>query len=70
MTPPRSTRAKTPEYPNGNTLHYRVGELEGDVETLSSKVDRLMWAVLSLALSIAASAVVFAVTVATIKGGP
>lgn len=58
-----------PLYENGGTLAYRVSELEKDVGALSRKVDRLMWAVLTLALSIAGSAVVFAITVATIKGG-
>lgn len=56
-------------YPNGGTLAYRVAELEKDVVSLSRKVDRLMWAVMTLALSIAGSAVVFAITVASIRGG-
>jgi hypothetical protein len=57
-----------PDLPNGYTLVYRVGETEKDIGNLSSKVDRLFWAVLTLALSIAGSAVVFALTVQSIKG--
>jgi hypothetical protein len=57
-----------PDLPNGHTLVYRVGETEKDIGNLSSKVDRLFWAVLTLALSIAGSAVVFALTVQSIKG--
>jgi hypothetical protein len=49
-------------------LAWRVQELEGDVHVLSKKVDRLTWALVGLALSIAGSAVVFALTVASIRG--
>lgn len=58
----------TPAPSDVATLAYRVEELEKDVKQLTGKVDRLMWAVLSLALSIAGSAVVFAITVAAMRG--
>lgn len=48
---------------NGRTLAYRVGEVEKDVKELSSKVDRLMWAIVALALTISGSAITFALTV-------
>jgi hypothetical protein len=54
--------------PNGGTLTYRVSELEHDVRALSKKVDRLTWALVTLTLSIAGSAVIFALTVLSIKG--
>jgi hypothetical protein len=64
--------------PNG-TIAYRVSELEQDVRALDKrleerfevanrKVDRLTWALVTLTLSIAGSAVIFAVTVLTLKG--
>ena len=56
------------EYRNGGTLVYRVGELEKDVVNLQRKVDRLLWALITLTLSIAGSAVIFAVTVLSIRG--
>lgn len=46
---------------------YRVGVLERTIEALETKVDRLVWALVSLALSIAASAIVFALTVAGLQ---
>lgn len=63
--------------PNGNTLNYRVGEVERDVKELAErvdtsnremfrKIDRLMWAVVMLATTIAGSAITFALT----QGGP
>lgn len=48
---------------NGRTLAYRVGEVEKDVKELSGKVDRLMWAIVALALTISGSAITFALTV-------
>jgi len=54
---------------NGRTLLYRVTELEKDVTMLGRKVDRLLWALVTLTLSIAGSAVIFAVTVLTLRGG-
>lgn len=57
----------TPPVING-TLVYRVGELEKDVITLQRKVDRLLWALITLTLSIAGSAVIFAVTVLSLRG--
>jgi hypothetical protein len=43
---------------------YRVGLLERECAIVQAKVDRLVWALIGLALSIAGSAVVFALTVA------
>lgn len=52
-------------------LAYRVGELEKDVQSLTRKVDRLIMALITLTVTIAGSAVVFAITVASIGGrGP
>lgn len=48
-------------------IAYRVALLEKDCETMSVKVDRLVWALIGLALSIAGSAVVFALTVSSIR---
>lgn len=55
---------------NTTNLAYRVGELETDVKALSRKVDRLIWALVTLTITIAGSAVVFAITVASIGGRP
>lgn len=62
-------RVSEPTIRNG-TLIYRVGELEKDVLLLQRKVDRLGWALVTLTLSIAGSAVVFAVTVLSVRGTP
>lgn len=48
-------------------LAHRVGELEQDIAVLQKKVDRLVWALVTLSLSIAGSAVIFALTVVSIK---
>jgi len=58
------------EQANGNVLAFRVAELEKDVQSLTRKVDRLTWALVTLTLSIAGSAVIFAVTALTIRGNP
>jgi len=50
------------------TLAYRLGEVEKDVILLAKKVDRLVWALVTLTLSIAGSAVVFAITVLSVRG--
>jgi hypothetical protein len=63
-----SSDTQPPSWTNGNTLAYRVSELEHDVRTLSKKVDRLTWALVTLTLSIAGSAVIFALTVLSIRG--
>lgn len=47
---------------NGGTLRYRVGELEKAVESLTGKVDRLMFSVVALSLTIAGAAITFALT--------
>jgi hypothetical protein len=51
--------------PSNETLAYRVQELERDVKDLTSKVDRLVNAIIGLALSIAGASVIFALTVIT-----
>ena len=47
---------------NGGTLRYRVGELEKSVTNLTAKVDRLMFSVVALSLTIAGAAITFALT--------
>lgn len=47
---------------NGGTLRYRVGELEKSVSSLATRVDRLMFAIVALSLTIAGSAITFALT--------
>ena len=47
---------------NGELI-YRVSSLERDTAELSKKVDRLLWALVTLALSIAGSTIVFTITV-------
>lgn len=54
--------------PRNGILAFRVSELEKDVEALTRKVDRLTWALVTLTLSIAGSAVVFAITVLALRG--
>jgi hypothetical protein len=54
---------------NGGTLLYRVGEIEKDILILQRKVDRLLWALVTLTLSLAGSAVIFAVTVLSLRSG-
>lgn len=51
------------------TVAYRVRQLERDMEAMSRKIDRLVWGLVTLTISIAGSAIVFALTVASIKGG-
>jgi hypothetical protein len=46
---------------------YRVGLLEGNIAKLESKVDRLTWALVTLSLSVAGSAIVFTLTVAGLQ---
>ena len=48
-------------------LQHRVGELEADVASLAKRTDRLLWALTTLAFSIAGSAIVFALTVASVR---
>jgi len=50
-----------------NTMAWRVAELERDVKALQTKVDRLMWSIVALSLTIAGSAITFAITVAGIR---
>ncbi len=56
-------------------LAYRVSELERDLDGLAvkldrtnQKIDRLMWAIVTLAITIAGSTLVFALTTLT-QGG-
>lgn len=50
------------------TLAYRVSELEKDLSALNKKLDRLVWALVTLTITIAGSAVIFALTVLSLKG--
>ncbi len=45
------------------TLSYRVNELEKDVSVLNKKLDRLIWSIVALTITIASSAIVFAFTI-------
>lgn len=54
--------AITPEE-NGNLLRYRVSELEKAVKELGARVDRVNSRLLVLAMTIAGSAITFALTV-------
>lgn len=57
--------------PDSETLAYRVGELEADVKSLSKKVDRVTAVLMTLTVTIAASAIVFALSVVSLGGqGP
>lgn len=49
------------------TMSYRIEELERDVVVLQRKVDRLVWALVTLTISIAGSAIVFSLTVISIQ---
>ena len=62
-----------PSYPNGNTLAYRVAELErdmsalaqkqkDDVKELGQKVDRLMWSLVSLTIALTTTTVMLLLT--------
>lgn len=51
------------------TVAYRVGQLEREVDAISRKIDRLVWGLVTLTITIAGSAIVFALTVASLKGG-
>lgn len=48
------------------TIAYRVGQLEEDVRDLNKKLDRLTWAIVGLTITIASSAIIFALTVASV----
>ena len=48
------------------TISYRVGQLEEDVRDLNKKLDRLTWAIVGLTITIASSAIIFALTVASV----
>lgn len=56
--------------PNGQTLAYRVGQLEITVRELERKVDRLIMAIVGASLSFTVGIGVFAITLLTQKGGP
>ncbi len=49
-------------------LAHRISQLEVEVELLSRRTDRLLWALVSLSLSVTTAAVVYALTVATVRG--
>ena len=46
---------------------WRVGVLEKTIEELESKVDKLVWALVMLSVSIAGSTLVFVITTAASK---
>lgn len=48
-------------FPNG-TLAYRVSELEADVKLLTRKVDRLIWAIVSLSIALTTTSVILVIT--------
>lgn len=50
---------------NGNVLAHRVAELEKDLKELSSKVDRLMWSIVGLSLTIAGATISVLITSVT-----
>ena len=54
--------------PANSTTLYRVEQLERDVDVLVKKVDRLVWALVGLSISLATSAIVFAISVAVVRG--
>ena len=54
--------------PANSTTLYRVEQLERDVDVLVKKVDRLVWALIGLSISLATSAIVFAISVAVVRG--
>ena len=49
-------------------LLHRMGEMEADMAALQKRTDRLLWALVTLSLSLAGSAIVFALTVAAVRG--
>jgi hypothetical protein len=49
-------------------LAHRITQLEGDLELLARRTDRLLWALVTLSLSLTGSAIVFALTVAWQRG--
>lgn len=64
MNPPSGDNTDAPA-----TVAYRVGQLERDMDMMARKIDRLVWGLVTLTITIAGSAVVFALTVASLKGG-
>jgi hypothetical protein len=60
--------AVVPQEENGGLLRYRVTRLEEAVKDLSKKVDSMQTRQTSLLITIAASAIVFALTVLTGTG--
>lgn len=49
-------------------LAHRITQLEADLEVLARRTDRLLWALVSLSLSVTTAAVVYALTVAAVGG--
>lgn len=52
------------------SLRWRVTELEKDVGILNKKLDRLIWAIVALTITIASSAIVFAFTILSTLAPP
>src|SRR5262245_65940620 len=46
---------------------FRLAQLERELEALTKKVDRMTWALVTLTLSLAGSAIVFALTVVAVR---
>lgn len=46
-------------------LAHRISQLEAEVEALARRTDRLLWALVSLSLSVTTAAIVYALTVAS-----
>jgi len=46
-------------------LAHRVGQLEEECRIVQAKVDRLVWALVSLCISVSVATIVFALTVAS-----
>lgn len=55
---------------NGRTLVYRMGQVEKDVASLERKVDRVLWALVTLTITLAGSSIIFAITVLSLRGAP
>lgn len=53
--------------PVDGTTTYRIQLLEKKIEELESKVDRLLWALVTMSLTLAGSAVVFVITVTSVR---
>ena len=53
--------------PPDETTAYRIGLLEKKIGELEGKVDRLLWALVTLSLTLAGSAIVFVITATSVR---